>query len=91
MPTPCRDLKTRFFDFSQRDIDGEATVSSDAGFLALFTARGAVEMDGRTVTEETSVLLPPNTSVTLRAVGARVLLTRVISPMRQDGRPEEEK
>ena len=76
VPVPCRDLKTKFFDFSQRTVDGEVSLSAGSGFLALFTARGEIDLGGCRIAEGTSCLLPPGTDATVRASGAHLLLTR---------------
>ena len=77
IPRPCTELKTPFFDFSQRTIRGSVTLSADAdGFLALFTAQGGVELDGKPMAEGASALLEPGTSCVVSAEGSRVLVTR---------------
>lgn len=76
-PTPCRELTTPFFDFSQADVRGERPLAVGPGeFLALFTARGGVRLDGRMLDEGRSILLPPGSSATLAAEGSHVFLTR---------------
>jgi len=80
VPTPCKSLKTPFFDFSQLAVDGEQKLSTGADeFLALFTARGSAKIDGETIAEGTSTLLPPNTACTVVASNARLFMTRFAS------------
>ena len=77
VPVPCRSLDTPFFRFAQEDVRGTTTLSSGPdGFLAIFTARGEVELDGRRIPAETSVLLPPGASCVLAASDAHLLTTR---------------
>jgi len=76
-PSPCQELKTPFFDFSQKLLRGESRIESSADeFLALFTARGDVQIGGKPVKEGTSVLLPPGTSCQVTTDAAHLFLTR---------------
>jgi len=76
-PTPCKALKTPFFDFSQLALRGESRLVSGPGeFLVLYTAQGDVAVDGKDVAEGASFLLPPNASCRVEARDAHVLLTR---------------
>jgi len=76
-PTPCRRLATPFFDFSQVDVRGEIPLEVGGGrFLALYTARGSVLLDGHPLEEGRSVLLPSGVSGHLAADDACVFLTR---------------
>jgi len=77
VPTPVRKLKTPFFDFSQVKVCGEQAFSVGADeFLALFTARGDVTVDGETLKEGTSTLLPPNALCNVTASDAHLFVTR---------------
>jgi len=76
-PSPCQSLKTPFFDFSQMVLRGERRVESAADeFLALFTAKGDAQIDGKPVKEGTSLLLPPGTSCQVTTDAAHLFLTR---------------
>jgi len=76
-PVPCQSLKTPFFDFSQTKVSGELDFSAGADeFLALFTAKGDVTIDGEVVSEGTSTLLPPGTSCMVAASDAHLFVTR---------------
>ena len=76
-PVPCRSLETPFFRFSQERVVGSKTLSTGPGeFLSLYTARRDVELDGKCLSEGTSVLLPPASSCTISAADATLFLTR---------------
>ena len=76
-PSPCTSLKTPFFDFSQLPLAGERRLTTGPGeFLALFTAKGDVMVDGEVVREGSSRLLPPGSSCLVRAASAHVFVTR---------------
>jgi len=77
VPAPVASLRTPFFDFSQETVRGERTFSTGADdFLALFTARGAVTLDGEAMAEGQSTLLPPESSCTVTAADAHLFVTR---------------
>jgi len=77
VPTPCQSLKTPFFDFSQLKVIGEQKLSTGVNeFLALFTAKGDVTIDGEAVPEGTSTLLPPNAVCAVVAADACLFVTR---------------
>lgn len=76
-PSPCMSLRTPFFDFSQMTLGGEGCFETGSGeFLALFAARGEVDVDGRVVGEGMSLLVPPSASCRVAANGSHVLVTR---------------
>lgn len=75
-PIPCRELKTPFFDFAQREVDGECVFGADPGkFLALFAAKGDVLVDGTPLKEGASMLLESASEVRISGEGAKIFLT----------------
>ena len=77
VPVACRSLDTPYFRFSQQTVHGEETFSTGPGeFLALYVARGGVDLDGTPVAEGTSVLIPPSSACGLSAAGSHLFLTR---------------
>ena len=75
-PSPCKSLRTPFFDFSQMALCGESRLATASGeFLALYTARGEAVLDGRRVAEGTSILLPPGSTCALFSNDAHLFLT----------------
>lgn len=77
VPVPCKDVDTPFFRFSQMPVHGaEVLVTEPGEFLALYTARNDVDLDGRRTVEGTSVLIPPSSTCTLFATDSLVFLTR---------------
>ena len=76
-PSPCKSLRTPFFDFSQMALCGESRLATASGeFLALYTARGEAVLDGRRVAEGTSILIPPSSTCALFSDDAHLFLTR---------------
>ena len=81
VPVPCKSLDTPYFRFSQETVRGVETLSVPPDeFLALYAARGEVELDGRRMPEGTSVLIPPSSVCTFFASDAIVLRTRFRAP-----------
>ena len=77
VPRPCKSLDTPFFDFSQIRVLGSGTLSAGSGeFLALYAAKGDVELDGRRVAAGTSVLLQPGSTCTFSGSDSVLLQTR---------------
>jgi len=76
-PSPCKSLKTPFFNFSQMALCGDGCLSTAKGeFLAIFTARGEMTIDGEIVKEGTSLLIPPEDACLVNANKAHLFLTR---------------
>lgn len=76
-PTPCNSLKTPFFNFSQMTLCGDGCLSTAKGeFLAIFTAKGEMTIDGEIVKEGTSLLIPPEDACLVNANKAHLFLTR---------------
>jgi len=76
-PSACKTLRTPFFEFSQARIRGELEFAAGADeFLALFSARGGMSLDGEAVSEGSSALLPPGAACRVAAADARVFVTR---------------
>jgi len=76
-PTPVKSLKTPFFGFSQLTVCGDHFLSANCGeFLAVFTAKGCVTVDGEAVGEGRSFLLPPESSCFVAAKEAHLFVTR---------------
>ena len=77
VPVPCKSLDTPFFRFSQMPVRGSEILSSGPDeFLALYTARNGIDLDGRHVIEGTSVLIPPSSTCELSATDSILFLTR---------------
>ena len=77
VPVPCRSLDTPFFRFSQMPVRGAEILSTGADeFLALYTARNGIDLDGKCVIEGTSVLIPPSSTCDLFASDSILLVTR---------------
>ena len=77
VPVPCRSLDTPFFKFSQEHALGVSIHSTRADeFLALYTAKGEIDLDGKRVLEGTSILLPPSSTCELFGSDSILFLTR---------------
>ena len=77
VPVPCKSLDTPFFRFSQGRVSGTSDLSTRADeFLALYTAKGGIAIDGECVPEGMSVLLPPGSACELSGSDAILLQTR---------------
>ena len=77
VPVPCRSLDTPFFKFSQERVLGASILSTRADeFLALYTAKGEIDLDGKRVMERTSVLLPPSSTCELFGSDSILFQTR---------------
>ena len=77
VPVPCKSLDTPFFKFAQMPVRGSEVLSSGPDeFLALYTARNGVELDGNRISEGTSVLLPPGSTCELSASDSLLFVTR---------------
>ena len=76
-PKPCASLDTPYFAFSQINVRGseEFRIGPDE-FVALFAARGEVDVEGRRMIEGASVLMPPNSTCRLCAADSVVFATR---------------
>ena len=74
-PVACRSLDTPYFRFSQLTGGSAGPLSVGEGeFLALFTARGGIALDGESVAEGTSVLVPSGVSLDFSAPSDSVVL-----------------
>ena len=77
VPVPCKSLDTPFFKFSQEHVLGASIFSTRAdAFLALYTAKGEIDLDGKRVMERTSVLIPPSSTCELFGSDSILFLTR---------------
>ena len=77
VPVPCKSLDTPFFKFSQERVLGSSILSTLADeFIALYTAKGEIDLDGKSVLEGTSVLLPPGSICELFGSDSILFLTR---------------
>ena len=77
IPVPCKSLDTPFFKFSQEHVLGASILSTCADeFLALYTAKGEIDLDGKRVMEQTSVLIPPSSTCELFGSDSILFLTR---------------
>ena len=77
VPVPCKSLDTSFFKFSQEHVLGASILSARADeFLALYTAKGEIDLDGKRVMERTSVLIPPSSTCELFGSDSILFLTR---------------
>ena len=78
VPVPCKSLDTPFFRFSQGRVSGASSVLSTRAdeFLALYTAKGEIDLDGKRILEGTSVLLPPSSTCELFGSDSILFLTR---------------
>jgi len=77
VPVPQQTLTTPFFDFSQRDVSGDFRLRTESNeFLAIYTARGVLTLNGTTYGEDASILLPPGSEAVASAPGTRLLLMR---------------
>ena len=77
VPVPCKSLDTPFFKFSQERVLGASILSTRADeFLALYTAKGEIDLDGKRILEGTSVLLPPGSTCELFGSDSILFLTR---------------
>lgn len=76
VPVPCKSLDTPFFKFSQEHVLGASILSTRADeFLALYTAKGEIDLDGNRVMERTSVLIPPSSTCELFGSDSILFLT----------------
>ena len=75
VPVPTKDVKCRFFDFRQIDLDGELTLPASEGATVLFAAEGSFTANGVEVPRRTSALATPGADVVLRGA-AHVFVTR---------------
>ena len=76
-PVPCKSLDTPFFRFSQEHVLGASILSTRADeFLALYTAKGEIDLDGKRILEGTSVLLPPGSTCELFGSDSILFMTR---------------
>lgn len=77
VPVPCKSLDTPFFKFSQERVLGASILSTHADeFLALYTAKGEIDLDGKRILEGTSILLPPSSTCELFGSDSILFLTR---------------
>ena len=77
VPVPCKSLDTPFFKFSQERVLGASILSTRADeFLALYSAKGEIDLDGKRILEGTSVLLPPSSTCELFGSDSVLFLTR---------------
>lgn len=77
VPMPQKALSTPLFAFEQIEVRGsELLITPPDEFLAIFTARNEIELDGQILESESSVLIPPSTACKLSASNAHVFLTR---------------
>ena len=77
VPVPCKSLDTPFFRFSQMPVRGAEVLSTGEGeFLALYTARNEIDLDGQRVVEGTSVLIPPSSACGLFGTDSLLFATR---------------
>ena len=77
VPAPCRSLDTPFFKFSQEHVLGASILSTRADeFLALYTAKGEIDLGGKRVMERTSALIPPSSTCELFGSDSILFLTR---------------
>lgn len=77
VPVPRKSLDTPFFKFSQRQVHGaEILTTSSDEFLALYTARNEIDLDGTRILEGTSVLIPPSSTCDLFATDSLLFETR---------------
>ena len=77
VPVPCKSLDTPFFKFSQERVLGASILSTRADeFLAFYTAKGEIDLDGKRILEGTSVLLPPFSTCELFGSDSILFMTR---------------
>ena len=77
VPVPCKSLDTPFFKFSQERVLGASILSTRADeFLALYSAKGEIDLDGKRVMERMSVLIPPSSTCELFGSDSILFLTR---------------
>lgn len=77
VPVPSKSLDTPFFKFSQMPVRGAEILSTGPDeFLALYTARNEIDLDGKRVIEGTSVLIPPSSTCELFASDSIFFQTR---------------
>lgn len=77
VPVPRKSLDTPFFKFSQERVLGASVLSTRADeFLALYTAKGEIDLNGKRVLEGTSILLPPGSTCELFGSDSILFLTR---------------
>ena len=75
-PVAAKSATCPFFDFRQLKLDGSQRLASLDSFTVLFAAKGAFTIDGETIAEGTSVLLPAGADVELGGSGATVFVTK---------------
>ena len=77
VPVPRKSLDTPFFRFSQKPVRGaEILTTASDEFLALYTAKGEIDLNGKRVMERTSVLIPPSSTCELFGSDSVLFLTR---------------
>lgn len=77
VPVACKSLDAPFFKFSQKRVLGsEVLLARPDEFLALYTAKGAVVLDGKRVPEGTSVLVSRGSACEMSGENALVFQTR---------------
>ncbi len=75
VPVAQKDIKCPFFDFRQIALAGKQEHPASAGCTVLFAADGAFTVNGVEVANRTSVLVAPDTPLTLNGNGI-VFITR---------------
>ena len=77
VPVPCKSLDTPFFKFSHEHVRGASILSARADeFLALYTAKGEIDLNGKRIREGTSILLSPGSTCDLFGSDSFLLMTR---------------
>ena len=65
VPVPQKDVKCRFFDFRQLELDGVEELPPSRGWTVLFAAEGSFSANGVEIARRTSALVSPGTVLSL--------------------------
>ena len=75
-PVPSREAECEHFAFSQHMVHGELRFGPLDCYAALFAAEGAAKVNGETLAEGESALVPPGVAFTVSSPQAHIFITR---------------
>ena len=75
-PVAAKSAKCAFFDFRQLVLDGTEKIASDGTFTILFAAHGDFTLNGATVKEGSSVLVPAGCDAEIAGKSSMVFVTK---------------
>ena len=75
-PVPSREAECEHFAFSQHIVQGELRFGRLDRYAAIFAAEGTVTVNGETLAEGESALVPPGVAFTVSSARAHIFMTR---------------